>query len=121
MQYELSQRFHFDAAHTLERDIDTEASRRIHGHTYRATVTVRGTPDPRTRMVIDLELLAQRIANVRDMLDHRLLDEVEGLGPSTLEGLGTFILTKLRMSLDNVVRVTVERPHNGDCCMVSAE
>jgi 6-pyruvoyltetrahydropterin/6-carboxytetrahydropterin synthase len=40
--FELSKQFRFDAAHTLERSIDTESSRRIHGHSYRAEVTVRG-------------------------------------------------------------------------------
>jgi 6-pyruvoyl-tetrahydropterin synthase len=40
--FELSKQFWFDAAHTLNRSIDAESSRRIHGHSYRAEVTVRG-------------------------------------------------------------------------------
>jgi 6-pyruvoyltetrahydropterin/6-carboxytetrahydropterin synthase len=40
--FELSKQFRFEAAHTLERRIDTESSRRVHGHSYRAKVTVRG-------------------------------------------------------------------------------
>ncbi|HPB23863.1 MAG TPA: 6-carboxytetrahydropterin synthase, partial [Novosphingobium sp.] len=55
--FELSKQFRFDAAHTLERSIDTESSRRIHGHSYRAEVTVRGRPDPATGMIVDLGLL----------------------------------------------------------------
>ena len=50
--HELSKEFRFDAAHTLHRDIDAEGSRRIHGHSYRAEVTVRGRPDPATGMLI---------------------------------------------------------------------
>ncbi|MFX8949750.1 6-carboxytetrahydropterin synthase, partial [Acinetobacter baumannii] len=46
--FELSKEFRFDAAHTLERVIDTESSRRIHGHSYRAEVVLRGHPDPQT-------------------------------------------------------------------------
>ena len=34
MRYELTQRFFFEAAHTLQRDVEVEPSRRIHGHTY---------------------------------------------------------------------------------------
>ena len=30
MTFQLSQRFYFDAAHTLQRALDTESSRRIH-------------------------------------------------------------------------------------------
>ena len=78
--FELSKQFHFDAAHTLERLIDTESSRRIHGHSYRAEVTVRGRPDPVTGMVVDLGMLERMMAEARDSLDHRFLDEINDLG-----------------------------------------
>ena len=39
--YELSKQFRFDAAHTLDRVVQTESSRRIHGHSYRGEVTLR--------------------------------------------------------------------------------
>ena len=39
--HELSQRFYFESAHTLRRSIEAEGSRRVHGHTYEAEVTVR--------------------------------------------------------------------------------
>jgi len=39
--YELAKQFRFEAAHTLpRRAVDTEPSRRIHGHSYRAKVVV---------------------------------------------------------------------------------
>ena len=83
MVYELSQRFQFEAAHTLERDIDAESSRRIHGHTYHAEVTLRGMPDPATGMLMDLGHFRRAIAQVQDLLDHRLLNEVDGLAKPT--------------------------------------
>ena len=45
MQYELSQTFYFEAAHTLRRTVDVEPSLRIHGHTYIAEITLAGAPD----------------------------------------------------------------------------
>ena len=84
-QFELSQRFYFEAAHTLNRKIETEGSLRIHGHTYEAEVALVGTPDPASGMLIDLALLRQEIERVRSMLDHRFLDEVQEIGPVTLE------------------------------------
>ena len=83
MLFTISQRFFFDAAHTLRREIEAEGSRRVHGHTYEAEVTVRGAPDA-SGMVIDLAYLRSRIAQVRHQLDHHLLDEVAGLGIPTL-------------------------------------
>ena len=74
MRFTISQRFFFDAAHTLKREIEAEGSRRIHGHTYHAEVWLAGERDPATGMVIDLGLLRRRLEAVREQLDHRLLD-----------------------------------------------
>jgi 6-pyruvoyltetrahydropterin/6-carboxytetrahydropterin synthase len=117
--YELSQRFFFEAAHTLLREIESESSRRIHGHTYEAEVTVRGQPDPKTGMVIDLALLRAEIQVVRELLDHQFLDEVEGLGPPTLENLCVFILEKLGPEVKCLCAVSVWRRASGDRCTVS--
>ena len=88
MTFELSQRFFFDAAHTLRRAMATESSLRVHGHTYQAEITLAGQPDPATGMVIDLGLVGLAIEKLRERLDHHLLDEVEGLGIPTLDSLG---------------------------------
>lgn len=80
MKLELTQRFFFEAAHTLERAHERAPSRRVHGHTYQAAVTVSAPAAAETGMVVDLALLRQGIAGVRERLDHHLLDEVPGLG-----------------------------------------
>ena len=116
MKYELSQKFYFEAAHTLDRKIDSEGSRRIHGHTYHAEIFVRGLPDDKSGMVIDLGALRAEINVIRNMLDHRFLDEVPELGAPTLEGLCAFIYRNLSRALPNISKVRVERPASGDCC-----
>jgi 6-pyruvoyltetrahydropterin/6-carboxytetrahydropterin synthase len=114
--FELSKHFWFEAAHTLERAIDTEPSRRIHGHSYRAQITLRGKPDPVSGMVIDLGLFERTLAEIRDMLDHRFLDEVEGLGPATMENLSAFIWRKTAPLCEGLYRVTIFRDSTGDQC-----
>jgi 6-pyruvoyltetrahydropterin/6-carboxytetrahydropterin synthase len=118
MKYELSQKFFFEAAHTLERAVDTEGSRRIHGHTYHADITLTGEPDA-NGMVADLGFVRQEIARVRDLLDHRFLDEVAGLGPATLENLCRFIFLSLADVLPALSKVSVERQASGDRCCLS--
>ncbi len=116
--FELSQRFYFDAAHTLHRSIETEGSLRIHGHTYEAEVTVRGRPQADSGMVVDLGYLRSEISRVRVMLDHRLLDEVAGLGPATLENLCAFIRLQMKESVPGLCGVMVERRTSGDKCVL---
>jgi len=114
--FELRKRFLFEAAHTLAREIDAESSRRIHGHSYTAEIALRGTPDPRTGMIMDLGLLERALSRVRAALDHQFLDNVEGLGPATLENLAAWIWRALRPELPGLVRVTVLREASGDAC-----
>ena len=119
--YELSKRFYFDAAHTLRRDIDTESSLRIHGHSYRAEVTVRGTPDPESGMLVDLGLLERKLAEARDALDHRFLDEINDLGPATMENLCAWIWRKLCDEVTNLSKVSLFRDSSGDACTYFGE
>jgi 6-pyruvoyltetrahydropterin/6-carboxytetrahydropterin synthase len=114
--YELSKEFRFDAAHTLDRTVDTEPSRRIHGHSYRAEVVVRGRPDPRSGMVIDLGLFDQALQEARHSLDHRFLDEINDLGPATMENLSAWIWRRLAPKFPNLWRVTVKRDSDMGAC-----
>ena len=116
MSYEISQKFFFDAAHTLKREIEADSSRRIHGHTYNAEVTLSGSRDPQTGMVVDLGLVRLAIEQLRPQLDHRMLDDIAGLGPATLENLCAFIWRALTPSLPGLSRVRVWRDSVGDSC-----
>lgn len=114
--FELSKQFRFDAAHTLDRSIQTESSRRIHGHSYRAEVTVRGRPDTTSGMIVDLGLLESSMDKARDGLDHRFLDEIEDLGPATMENLSLWIWNQLKPVVVNLWKVTVYRDSSGEAC-----
>jgi 6-pyruvoyltetrahydropterin/6-carboxytetrahydropterin synthase len=116
--FTVSQSTFFDAAHTLRRAVETEGSKRIHGHTYRVEVSVRGQPDPKTGMVIDLGVLRQRLSVVRERLDHHLLDEVAGLGIPTLENIAAFIATSLNDLRPPLSKVRVWRDGIGDACLL---
>jgi 6-pyruvoyltetrahydropterin/6-carboxytetrahydropterin synthase len=117
--FELSQSFYFESAHTLQREVgaaESTSSRRVHGHTYTARVTVRGEPDPATGMVVDLSHLRDAIATVREQLDHHLLNEVPGLGMPTLEGLCAYVHRQIVTAVPQVAEVSVERKSSGDRC-----
>jgi 6-pyruvoyltetrahydropterin/6-carboxytetrahydropterin synthase len=114
--YELSKQFRFEAAHTLQRTIDSAASRRIHGHSYRAEVMLRGEPDPETGMVLDSGKFAGMLEDVRNALDHQFLDEITDLGPATLENLSAWIWRQLADRCPGLARVSVYRDSEGDSC-----
>lgn len=117
MSYELSKTFVFDAAHTLDYTAEPETTRRIHGHSYWAEVTVRGAPDPATGMVIDFFTFEKLLNKVRDSLDHQYLDDIPGLKPATLENLCAWIWKRLQPELPNLFKVAILRKSTGHRCV----
>ncbi|HKS17868.1 MAG TPA: 6-carboxytetrahydropterin synthase [Bradyrhizobium sp.] len=113
--WELTKSFRFEAAHALPGTTLGPASEEIHGHSFRAEVSVRGTPDPQTGMVLDLGLLERSMAEVRKTLDHKLLNRVEALGPPTLENLSRFIWEKVQ-DAGKITRVSVFRDSCNESC-----
>jgi 6-pyruvoyltetrahydropterin/6-carboxytetrahydropterin synthase len=116
MNYEISQRFFFDAAHTLKRKIEAAGSRRVHGHTYHCEVSLSGQPDAVTGMVSDLGYLRAHLETVREQLDHHYLDEVAGIGVPTLENLCAFVWRAVEPAFANITCVRVWRDARGDSC-----
>jgi 6-pyruvoyltetrahydropterin/6-carboxytetrahydropterin synthase len=116
MTFDISQQFFFDAAHTLDREVESDSSRRIHGHTYQAEVTLSGAPNAASGMVVDLGLVRRAIEHLRPQLDHRLLDDVPGLGPATLENLCAYIWRAFAPVLPGLAAVKVWRAGMGDSC-----
>ena len=114
--YELRKKFHFDSAHTLEREVERAGSRRVHGHSYTAEIAIAGKPDPKSGMIVDLALIESRLAALRAELDHHFLNDVPGLGPPTIENLAAWIWRRLASDYAGLTRVTVYRESGGDSC-----
>lgn len=112
---ELSQEFGFDAAHYLGNG--AAENRRLHGHSFYAEVTLRGQADPATGFLRDLGDVDAALKAIRETLDHRLLNDIEGLGVPTLENLARYIYTRARQVLPEVVRVRLRRPSYGQSCV----
>jgi 6-pyruvoyltetrahydropterin/6-carboxytetrahydropterin synthase len=112
---EISQRFSFDAAHRL--DAGASENRRLHGHSFYVEVVLRGEPDARTGFLRDFGEVDVILKQIRELLDHRLLNEVEELGNPTLENIARFIHVRAKAALPEVVRVRIERPSYGQACV----
>lgn len=111
---EITQEFRFDAAHFL--DAGAPENRRVHGHSFYVDVTLRGEPDPATGMLQDFGEMKSVLSALARDLDHRMLNDVPGLGPPTLENLARFIFGRAKAKLPALARVCVRRPSYGQSC-----
>jgi 6-pyruvoyltetrahydropterin/6-carboxytetrahydropterin synthase len=112
---ELTQEFGFDAAHWVGQGAAENA--RLHGHSFYAEVTLRGEANKETGWLRDLGQVRAALNTVRERLDHRLLNEVEGLGPPTLENLARYVFEEAARSLPETIRVRIRRPSYGQSCV----
>ena len=111
----------FDAAHFLDMGDDlVEQSRpyaRMHGHSFTLEVEIEGEPGATTGWVLDFGDVADALEETRVALDHRLLNEVEGLERPTLENICIWVAERLRPQFPGLTRVTIARPSIGERCI----
>lgn len=89
----LCKSFKFDAAHHLDFLPDGHKCRRMHGHTYQVYVSLRGeAPDG---FMIDYADVAAIVQPVVDLVDHRELNQVDGLEIPTTETLVWWFIHRL--------------------------
>jgi len=113
--WELTKSFWFEAAHALNHTTLGEISQEIHGHSFRAEVTIRGVPDPETGMVVDFGILNEKIAEVQKSLDHKFLNKIEAIGVPTLENLTRYIWDRVQTA-GHVTRVSIHRDSCNESC-----
>lgn len=101
--------FHFEAAHFLPDAPQGHANSRIHGHSFRARVVVDGEPDAETGLVMHFDELSSAIDDARHALDHRLLNEVEGLPTPTLERIAIWLWSRLSNRVPGLAEIHVAR------------
>jgi 6-pyruvoyltetrahydropterin/6-carboxytetrahydropterin synthase len=115
----LYKEFTFEAAHFLPTAPAGHPNSRVHGHSFLVRVTVEGEPDPETGLIVHFEDFTARLADVKDKLDHHLLNEVEGLQMPTIERLSAWIWRELEPHLPGLAEVQVLRPSCQEGCIYS--
>ena len=118
---ELCYRFGFDAAHRFENYPEGHPYRGVHGHSFQVEVAVRGNPDPNTGFVEDFGRIESVCADIRKALDHRMLNEIQGLEKPSLESIAVWIWTELAPRLGSLSRITVRRDSMGQSCTYTGE
>lgn len=94
MKVQICKGFTFDAAHWLPNVSDDHKCKQLHGHTYRVEVVCEGEPDDRG-MIVDYAEIADEWAKIHAIVDHRCLNEINGLLNPTTEILAPWILARL--------------------------
>ena len=114
MTLSITKEFRFDAAHFLPTAPKGHPNSRMHGHSFAVAVTLEGAPDPVKGWIRSFAEVDDAVADLRDRLDHHLLNEIKGLELPTLERLAHYIFDELKTKLPEIASVTVSRHSLGE-------
>ncbi len=95
---EISKVFICESAHRLPYVPEGHKCGRLHGHSFRIEIWVRGQIEDETGWVMDFADLGQVFQPIYQQLDHHYLNEIEGLFNPTSENLSRWIWNNLRPS-----------------------
>ncbi|HEX6001022.1 MAG TPA: 6-carboxytetrahydropterin synthase QueD [Hyphomicrobiaceae bacterium] len=105
--------YRFEAAHHLARLPEGHKCKRLHGHNYRIEIVVQGSLDSRG-FIKDFAEIDAEVAPLLQLVDHRLLNEVEGLDNPTAEVIAGWFFARIT----DCERVRV---HETDDCWAEVE
>lgn len=106
-QFELVRDYRFEAAHRLPNLPESHKCFRLHGHSFRFSVTVVGPANQQTGFLMDFAEVDDIVRPVLARLDHYYLNEVEGLENPTSEILAAWLWQKIAARLPLITKITV--------------
>lgn len=115
MTMEVFKVFGFEAAHYLPNLPDDHKCRRMHGHSFRVEVYVAGPVGEETGWVMDFADIKVHFKKLEERLDHRLLNEIEGLENPTSENLARWIWRRLKPGLPGLSKLVVRETCTTGC------
>lgn len=109
-RFRVSKSAGFEAAHFMGHKPEGHPYRHVHGHSFRVEITVAGTVQPGAEWVEDFADITAALEGVTGRLDHRLLNEIEGLETPTMERICLWVARALKPALPGLVAVELSRP-----------
>ena len=86
--------------------------KKIHGHTFNLTIYISGTVNVKNGFIVDFFDIDKIFnKNIMPKIDHKLLNEIEGLDNPTSEILCKWIWNKLVIHLPNLFKLKLSEDH----------
>ena len=112
---EIFKDFTFEAAHRLPHVPEGHKCGRLHGHSFRVRVYVRGIVEHPAGWIVDFADIKATFKPLEDTLDHHYLNEIEGLDNPTTEVLARWIWRRLKPRLPCLSQLEVQETCTSGC------
>jgi 6-pyruvoyltetrahydropterin/6-carboxytetrahydropterin synthase len=114
-ELEVFKAFTIEAAHRLPNVPDDHKCARVHGHSYGIELWVSGIAGARSGWVLDFSEITEAFRPLREQLDHRYLNDIDGLSNPTSENLAIWIWDRIAGTLRGLSKVVVRETATSGC------
>ena len=112
---EIYKKFTFEAAHHLPNVPEGHKCKRLHGHSFEATLFIAGPVGDATGWVADFADVKAAFKSYYQMLDHHYLNEIEGLENPTSENIARWVWRKMKPVLPGLSKVQIRETCTAGC------
>lgn len=112
---EIFKEFTFEAAHRLPNVPPGHKCARLHGHSFRVAIHVRGPVGEESGWVLDFAEIGAAFQPIHAQLDHYYLNEIEGLSNPTSENIARWLWRRLRPALPALSQITIWETCTSGC------
>lgn len=115
MRSRLERSYRFEAAHYLPRVPTGHKCARMHGHSYEIQLAIEGEVDRDLGWVMDFAAIDDYALPLIKLLDHQVLNEIEGLANPTIELVAAWWWHRLKPVLPLLVEVAAAETVSSRC------
>jgi 6-pyruvoyltetrahydropterin/6-carboxytetrahydropterin synthase len=112
---EIFKEFIIEAAHRLPNVPAGHKCARLHGHSFRIEIHVRGPIEEGAGWVMDYADIKKAFKPLFDQLDHHYLNEIDGLSNPTSENFARWLWRHLYPKLPMLYKVVVRETCTAGC------
>ena len=112
---EIFKEFSIEAAHRLPKVPRGHKCARLHGHSFKLRIAVAGPVGEDTGWVLDFAEIKVAFEPLFRQLDHRYLNDIEGLENPTSENLARWIWQRLKPELPPLSSIQIRETCTSGC------
>ena len=112
---EVYKTFAIESARSLPKLPDEHPCSKVHGHSFKITLTVEGEIDQTTGFVMDFSDIDSAFRPIHEIIDHAYLNDIEGLSNPTSENICIWIWNKIESSIPNICEIKIKETDSTGC------
>jgi 6-pyruvoyltetrahydropterin/6-carboxytetrahydropterin synthase len=111
----ISKDFEFESAQALPQFPEGHKCRRIHGHSFKVTISVRGPVDEASGIFYDHAAISDAMRPIIAQLDHAYLNDIPGLENPTIELMSRWLWERLAPKLAGLWEIVLHETPRARC------